>query len=93
MAPSFSCFQKEDFQEWLGYGTELRSRPKEPNRKPFARLPIWKGGATKRYKVFGDSPQTDAENVVSAVCSDAVVPRSNPNPNLYSLVFLRLSGR
>ncbi len=28
----------------------------------------------KRYKVFSASPQTDAGNAVSAVCSDAVVP-------------------
>ena len=63
-----------------GNGTELRSRPKGPNRKPFARLPIWKGGAKSRYKVFGASPQTDAENVVSTVCSDAVVPVAGVEP-------------
>ena len=32
--------------------------------------PVLRGGATKRYKVFGASQQTDAGNVVSTVCSD-----------------------
>ncbi len=48
--------------------------PPRPKSEPSKAGPIWKGGATKRYKVFGASPQTDAGNIVSAVCSDAVVP-------------------
>ena len=57
--------------------TRLRDHkrpPPRPKSEPSEAGPIWKGGATKRYKVFGASPQTDAGNVVSAVCSDAVVP-------------------
>ena len=59
-----------DFDE-----TRLRDQkrpPPRPKSEPSEAGPIWKGEATKRYKVFGASPQTDAGNVVSAVCSDAV---------------------
>ncbi len=54
--------------------------PPRPKSEPSKAGPIWKGGATKRYKVFGASPQTDAGNIVSAVCSDAVVPAAGVEP-------------
>ena len=60
------------------------SEKEKPNRKSHGRLPIWKGGAAERYRVFGASPQTDAGNDVSAACSDVVVrarglePRRSP---------------
>ena len=63
--------------------TRLRDQkrpPPRPKSEPSEAGPIWKGGATKRYKVFGASPQTDAGNAVSAVCSDAVVPAAGVEP-------------
>ena len=45
----------------------MKSEPSEAG-------PILEGGATERYKAFGASPQTDAGNVVSAVCFPSGAP-------------------